>query len=279
MGANLTQKEKEKFVDQGYLIIKNKRAREFKKFLIKDLKKMALLILENHPATKRFSHKFKSATFSAIFDWCIQNEKNNEITKVFYELFPTSFSMVGAVGGPLFVGISKDLGITYPLPSTLPILRIDRPKESRYQTPAHQDYWYSMLSDNALTYWFPLLPITESMGHLFVLPKSHRKGILPIRQWTNENPFMLRDEISIEKLIPVNLKEDEVLVFSQHLIHQSGVNYSKKARLTLQIRHNDLCTLKKLTTSFTAKHSVYTTQAQQDWLVKSGLTGCVHATR
>ncbi len=269
MNTPVSAKQKQLYARQGYLILRSAQVKALKKSLKDELKAMALGILKNHPDGAAHAGRLKSKSFADIFNWCISNEKDNAITRTFYELFPTAFSMIGAVGDPYLVGVSRELGLVHPVPSTLPILRIDRPAESRYLTPVHQDFWYSMLSPNSLTYWFPLLPVTPEMGDLLVVPGSHKNGNLPIKEFTNENPYALRDDVDPKRFIPVNLKDDEVLVFSQYLIHQSGVNRSDKAHLTLQVRHNDLHTLKALTSSFTPKHSVFTARAQKEWLEKS----------
>lgn len=267
--AALSSKMKQSYRKQGYLIIRGNEVRWIKDRLKNDLKVMALEIMKRSPAGVSLVSRLKNKSFQEIFDACIAHEKKNEISRSFYELFPVSFSVMELLGHPFFTGISRSLDLAYPIPSTMPILRIDRPRESRYLTPAHQDYWYSFLSFNSLTYWFPMFPITEKMGHLLVVPGSHVNGNLPIRQWSDENPFALRNEIELKKYVPVDLAENEVLVFSQYLIHRSGENRSDRARLTIQVRHNDLRTLDKLTTSFTPKHSVYTALAQKEWLDKS----------
>ena len=274
----ITARQKHRYLKEGYLILKSTRIRTLKNRLKRDLKNMALRIIKNHPAGAAYFNGLKNKSFAVIFDWCIKNEKNNVITRAFYELFPVNFSTLSLIADPFFTEVSKSLGVSYPLPSTLPILRIDRPHELLYLTPAHQDYWYSMLSDNALTYWFPVFPVTKAMGRLIVVPGSHGQGILPIKKWTDENPFCLRDEIPADKYVSVNLEDDEVLVFSQFLVHQSGVNRSEFARLTLQVRHNDLTTLKEQTTSFTPKYSMYTAKAQKDWFEKSQIpVRAIHA--
>jgi len=265
----ITAMQKERYCKEGYLVLKSEQVRDLKNILRRDLRSMALRIIKNHPEYAPFFNKLHKKGFAQIFDWCIRNERENAITRVFYELFPVNSTALSLIADPLFVEISKRLGISYPIPSTLPIVRIDRPYKSKFLTPAHQDYWFSMLSDNSLTYWFPVFPVTEAMGQLHVVPGSHKQGILPFKKWTNENPFCLRDEIEADDYIPVALQDDEVLVFSQFLVHKSTANFSQTARLTMQIRHNDLDTLKEQTSSYTPKYSIYTANAQKDWLDES----------
>lgn len=270
---NITPGQKSQYLADGYLILKSDRVKKIKDALSADLYNMARRILKNHPDSGTYYDALNSNSFAELFDWCVSHEKSNAITRIFYELFSVNCSTVSLIADPYFLKASRDLGVSYPVPSTLPMLRIDRPNESRYLTPAHQDYWYSMLSANSLTYWFSIFPVTDAMGQLLVVPGSHVHGLLPIKKWTDENPFSLRDEISMDRYVPVCLQDDEVLVFSQFLVHQSGANRSGKARLTLQLRHNDLDTLKEQTTSYTPMHSKYTVNAQKNWLEESKITG------
>ena len=265
----ITAMQKARYCKEGFLVLKSERVRDLQNILKRDLRSMALRIIKNDPEYTPFFNKLQKEGFAQIFNWCIRNERENAITRVFYELFPVNFSTLSLIADPLFVEISKSLGISYPIPSTLPILRIDRPYNSKFLTPGHQDYWFSMISDNSLTYWFPIFPVTEAMGQLHIVPGSHKQGLLPFKKWTDENPFCLRDEIKEDDYIPVALQEDEVLVFSQFLVHKSMPNLSQTARLTLQIRHNDLDTLKEQTSSFTPKQSIYTANAQKVWLDES----------
>lgn len=267
--GNITPGQKRQYLADGYLVLKSDQLKKLKDGLKCDLHSMALRIIKNHPDSGIYCDALKSNSFAELFDWCVSHEVNNAITRIFYELFSVNCSTLSLIADPFFLEASKDLGVSYPVPSTLPMLRIDRPNESRYLTPAHQDYWYSMLSANSLTYWFPIFPVTDAMGQLLVVPGSHVQGLLPIKKWTDDNPFSLRDEISMDKYVPVRLQDDEVLVFSQFLVHQSGANRSGTARLTLQLRHNDLDTLKEQTTSFTPMHSRYTVNAQKNWFEKS----------
>lgn len=269
--TGITARQKKAFGEQGYLILKSAFVGDLKKMLRRDLKETAMAILGRHAAGRRHAARLARLPFGEIFDWCVAHEKDNAISRVFYELFPQTPSVLTLASHPAFVQTSKKLGLAFPLPSTLPILRIDRPSETRYLEPSHQDYWYSMLSANAVTYWFPVLPVTEDMGDLLIFPRSHRRGLRPIRPWTDGSGtrYALRDEVEESSYVPLRLAENEIVVFSQFLVHKSGNNRGTRARLTLQVRHNDLATLRHLTSSYTPKHSVFTAQAQRDLLERS----------
>ena len=261
----LSSKDKQFFKKNGYLVIKSRPLLGLKLRLKKELLDIALKILRKDDLLGKRAASVSSLNFDRVFDWCVQNERNNSVTRAFYEIFPASLPVIGLIGDRLFVDYSKQLNLSHPLPSTLPILRIDRPKEMKYLTPAHQDFWYSMLSPNSLTFWFPLLPVTEGMGDLLVIPGSQRSGLIPVKGYTPENPFTSENDFLDSDFIPVRLKEDEMLVFSQYLVHKSGLNKGDRARLTIQIRYNDLETLKTLTSSFTPQYSRYVHNIHRRW--------------
>lgn len=252
-----------RFNKDGYLIVRHPAIKKIKAGVHAELKVLAVEILKKSGLWDKGGSKIASEPFAKIFDWTIRNEKNNAVSRSFYELFPASSSIIGLVAEPFFNQISRELGVRHPIPSTLPVMRIDRPGEEKYLTPAHQDYWYSMLCENSITFWMPLLPVTEEMGYLSAVPCSHKLGILPIRPWTNENPFTVARQFAEKEYASLPVRDDEALVFYQLLVHRSASNTSDKARFTIQVRYNDLATLDAMTSSFTPKHSAYVIAAQQ----------------
>jgi ectoine hydroxylase-related dioxygenase (phytanoyl-CoA dioxygenase family) len=262
----LTARDIEFFQANGYLKLRDARFATLKKRIRDGLQPMAVGILKNHPYTSNRWQQFEDKPLAEIVDWCIANEENNCVTRTFYELFHTDASIYPLAVHELFISISNELGLAHPIPSVPPVVRIDRPNESRFLEPAHQDYWYSMLSDNSVTYWFPLFPITRDMGYLEVVPGSHKAGLRATSKWEiDPRRFTLREPANDADFEQVNPEDDEMLVFSQFLIHRSGKNVGERARFTLQVRHNDLATLKSQTSSFVPKLSQFTTDAQTGW--------------
>jgi Phytanoyl-CoA dioxygenase (PhyH) len=192
-------------------------------------------------------------------------EKNNEITKVCYEVFPSIPAIVGLINHPMIVEILKHSGVSIPQVGGLPGVRIDRPCEDFRLTPWHQDIWYSMLSMNSVVLWFPLLDLEDEMGLLHIIRGSHQLGIVPFKK--NElspEPFTTTEDFdsSNHQYETISIKKNQILVFNQCLLHKSGKNRSSKIRITLQLRFNDMKTSKILTTSFTDKSSPYTKMLQ-----------------
>jgi hypothetical protein len=143
---------------------------------------------------------------------------------------PEFAKMIAAVGsGPAVVGDT-------------PRLRMDFPNEDQFLTVDHQEYTYYDCPASSVTIWMPLAPVTEEMGLLRVRPGSHRAGHLPVRQ-IPERPYFLIEPgeweqryPAVEAVVPMG----HALVFSNGIIHASGMNRSDRPRITLQLRYNAL---------------------------------------
>lgn len=128
------------------------------------------------------------------------------------------------------------------------LFRIDPPDDHGRAFGWHQDYHYNVASTNAVTGWWPLTPVTRDMGHLAIVPGSHR-AMLPVRvdgtrhvagRGTGHSQFEIvgdreaweRDATEIDDLAP-----GDAVLFSCLLLHRSGVNRSRRARWTVNPRY------------------------------------------
>ena len=135
------------------------------------------------------------------------------------------------------ISIYKKLGIKYPHYGTRPITRVDMPNDLKYSFfDAHQDYPYNKHSKNSLVIWIPFANTGHKEGCLEVSPKSHlTKKIFPQKK----NKKLIKNSSLFNfKKVKVNL--GEALIFSEFLVHRSGINRSKKIRFSLQLRVTDL---------------------------------------
>jgi ectoine hydroxylase-related dioxygenase (phytanoyl-CoA dioxygenase family) len=156
----------------------------------------------------------------------------------------------------------SQLGLAAPLAGTLPILRIDRPGDTWHRTPAHQDWWFSLLSPNCVTCWFAISDLRPDMGLLEVVPGSHKGGLIPFCRNDNHNPFRPVEDYPDSAFQPVALPEDSMLVFSQYLLHRSGMNNSAQCRLSVQLRYNDIATMDRPDTTYTVQHPKHVLELQ-----------------
>jgi len=195
--------------------------------------------------------------------WLLSVEHDNSVTRALYEVFPTLPPVIAAINRPALRDAIAWAGLDTPSAGTLPLVRLDRPGQSQFATPAHQDSWYSMLSDNAVTLWLPLCDMTEEIGRLLVLPGSHAKGIAPFKPYeAGHEWFETEAPVDDGAFKPVDMADDEILIFNQSLIHKSGVNHSNLVRISIQFRFNDLATATRLTSTYTPSLSRYVLDQQ-----------------
>ena len=163
----------------------------------------------------------------------------------------------------------RELGLAAPVAGTTPIVRIDRPSDEMHSTPPHQDWWFSLLSPNCVTVWFPLGALDPDMGLLEVVPGSHCRGAIAFREnvKSNNNPFRTSEDWPDAAFVPIELAEDAALIFSQYLLHRSGFNRSRRARMSVQLRYNDLATMERAESSYAVKHSDHVLDQQQRLLM------------
>jgi len=122
------------------------------------------------------------------------------------------------------------------------MVRMDTPNDVRNKTAWHQEMQFTR--NPGLVLWIPLVEITNDIGPLHVLEKSHLDGEIIIER--NENRDYTTSRVSKceipekvlekydEKVIEVN--KGDALFFDTKLIHSSGDNTSKRIRLTCQLR-------------------------------------------
>lgn len=123
--------------------------------------------------------------------------------------------------------------LKYPVLCNTPNIKINFPFHESHNIDVHQDIHSHMGSLNSITIWIPLQETKENLGPIEYIPSSHKK-IMPAKSGLLINKYNNKDFNSFE------LKLGECLIFSQLLIHRSKNNISNKARISLQIRFNDI---------------------------------------
>jgi ectoine hydroxylase-related dioxygenase (phytanoyl-CoA dioxygenase family) len=142
--------------------------------------------------------------------------------------------------GPAVTSVLHTLGLGEPIISTRPEVRTDMPGDEQYMQPWHQDWRYGQGSANAVTIWTPLRDVGVENGTIDVMPRTHLLGYLETEERSNPRRFSivdpLIDDIPYE---PAEMRLGEAIVFSQLLVHRSGMNTSGRARVTIQTRFSD----------------------------------------
>ncbi len=255
------KKIKNSFKNNGYTIIKSNSV----KIMKKNIEKEILDILKSILKIKGL--KFKKRNYSDLMMYALKNDKKHSIFSSLYDLLPAS-TLINSLGSNKFLlKISKKLGILKPIIGSLPQVRIDRPKDKIRKTLIHQDFWYSFLSHNAITFWFSIGLINKKLGPLVIYPSTHLKGVFKFK---DKKAGTLSAVIKNDKLRRkrITLKRDEMLVFHQKLLHESSDNLYNIPRLSVQVRYNDLSKLIKPKASFRSVLSEFVKQEQKKFLVK-----------
>ena len=195
--------------------------------------------------------------------WLLSVERDNGVTRALYEVFPALPPVIATINHPVLRTAIAWAGLDAPSAGTLPLVRLDRPGQSQFATPAHQDSWYSMLSDNAVTLWLPLCNMTADMGRLEIVPGSHSAGIAAFKPYeAGHEWFETERPVDDADFEAIDMADDEILIFNQSLIHRSGANGSNRVRISVQFRYNDLANAKRLTSTYTPSLSRYVLDQQ-----------------
>ncbi len=104
--------------------------------------------------------------------------------------------------------------------------------------PWHQDNGYAkVLPENNMTLWIPLDDVDLYNGCVWVVPGSHRGGILPHGQKSADSWHL---EVAVEgDGVPAILKAGEAVAFTGLTLHRSKLNHSDKPRRTFFMQYVD----------------------------------------
>ncbi|MPZ11545.1 MAG: hypothetical protein GEU89_15260 [Kiloniellaceae bacterium] len=196
-----------------------------------------------------------------------RREESNAITSPLYQLLPTVPAVYAFATQDDLLRILAGIGVAQPTLGTSPLIRIDRPREKKYQTPWHQDIWYSFSSEASVVIWMPLGEVTAAQGHLVVLPDSHRNGTLPFKVYEEgHEPYTPREAPDESRRQTVPVKFGEIIIFKQTLLHKSGDNLSDRCRVSMQLRYNEMKDQKQPFATFVAKYSDHVVEQQKRYL-------------
>lgn len=96
----------------------------------------------------------------------------------------------------------------------------------------HQDEVYIPTRDRSLTGgWIALDDATVENGCLWVIPGSHKKGVMYFQEWHGDRRFDCSEEArrfpySNDDAVPVEVKAGSIVFFNGYLLHRSLPNYA-----------------------------------------------------
>lgn len=121
-----------------------------------------------------------------------------------------------------------------------------KPPRSKYRVGLHIDshYWVEtncIDPNQVLTLFIPLTPIKKDDGCLRVLPGLNECKLYPHKKLDPSFNFFHWEidakEIPAEKMVDVEMEENEICLIKSGLIHESGPNTGPDHRLGLTIRY------------------------------------------
>jgi len=172
-------------------------------------------------------------------------EENLETFSEIYDACQSSVSLVNLITSRKISEISTrllDCEISQ-LSHSGNMIRMDPPYDTRNKTAWHQEI--AFVRNPGLVLWIPLVEMTDDIGPLHILKKSHLEGEIVIER-NNINDYTssrvsqteIPDEI-LEKFedSAVEIEKGDALFFDHKLIHKSGDNTSKRIRFSCQTRY------------------------------------------
>ena len=230
-----------KFEDDGFYIAKNIIK---EKQITSILENVCRVYFKNNPSSKFLKEKKP---------WCndlfheeiikFRDENQNEFSEV-YDICQSSIPLVQLITSKRISEICAILLHCQPIELSQigNMVRMDTPNDTRNKTAWHQEMQF--VRNPGLVLWIPLVEITDDIGMLHVLEKSHLDGEIVIERneihdYTTsrvskcEIPEKILEKYK-EKAIKIN--KGDALFFDTKLIHSSGDNTSKRIRFTCQIR-------------------------------------------
>ena len=230
-----------KFEDDGFYIAKNIIK---EKQITSILENVCRVYFKNNPSSKFLKEKKP---------WCndlfheeiikFRDENQNEFSEV-YDICQSSIPLVQLITSKRISEICAILLHCQPIELSQigNMVRMDTPNDTRNKTAWHQEMQF--VRNPGLVLWIPLVEITDDIGMLHVLEKSHLDGEIVIERneihdYTTsrvskcEIPEKILEKYN-EKAIKIN--KGDALFFDTKLIHSSGDNTSKRIRFTCQTR-------------------------------------------
>lgn len=157
-----------------------------------------------------------------------------------YQIFTTDLILKNVSN---ILSVNKNL-ITF----TEPALRMDAPNDKRNSLGWHQDSSYcrqNLDGGNGVVLWLPVRKLTRDMGRLQFLSKSHKIGSLNIKRerqdkYSSQQRLVSEELLKLENLTEIDLKLGDVLAMNLDLVHRSGINFSKKFRISIIGRYHNM---------------------------------------
>ena len=119
--------------------------------------------------------------------------------------------------------------------------RIMFPENTKYTTPAHQDYIHIRGTEETYTAWIPLGDCPKYLGGLSVLSGSHRSGVYPVKPAFGAGGLGIdTDPLEADGMYWVSgdYEIGDALFFHSHAVHKALPNQTpNRIRLSVDYRY------------------------------------------
>lgn len=108
--------------------------------------------------------------------------------------------------------------------------------------PWHQDNGYAgkLVPETNVTIWVALDDVDEHNGCVWVVPGSHKQGVLPHKPQSADNWYL--DVKVAGDGVPANLKAGEAVAFTGLTLHRSKLNHTDRPRRGFFMGYGDALT-------------------------------------
>lgn len=108
----------------------------------------------------------------------------------------------------------------------------------------HQDDAYYVgvsASETRMSVWVPLLGANEKNGCLWIVPRSHKQGLLThhVKDYGLCRRSLIEEEVDLSEAVPLNMKAGSILLFSALLWHGSKGNQTDQTRRAFIISYQE----------------------------------------
>ena len=130
----MENKYQKNFEKNGYILISDKEVN----LNIKKLTKQIILSLKR--INKDFNSSNEDTDLIKFISEVTKNEVKNSVSGKIYEFLPALTEVYQFSVNKNLLAFLKKISIKLPTLGTVPMIRIDRPKNNFYSTPWHQDF-------------------------------------------------------------------------------------------------------------------------------------------
>lgn len=234
----LNSSQKQKFNDDGYIILDIFSDAELENFKLSVNKIVDFQINDSIKNKKKFDLKKSKNLLKNISS--LEKLGNEYVSDLgdFLTGLPESMQLIGNKKIKDIVNELLNCEGNDPIYVTNATPIIALPNDEDYTYKFHKDTFYTIPYSKFIQIWAPLIEnATVKNGALQICSKSHKnnwQGQFIKQNVPNRHRFQVtKDETSKYKIIDCTLKLGQVLFFNPGIAHQSGKNRSKKARVSL----------------------------------------------